>query len=171
MVTTAVAPIVTSSIFFLVAIVLVAVFGSALVQYSSTLARLYEVRRQDIEASKTVAVIESVVNSGSCLVVNLANRGPSPFLISERTTILVDYTTTTGERLVKILQHGTSWFIEEVSVGNYRYSNSLPAVELKPGARVAIRLCADPPPDISKPVVIVVVGAYGVRAEYVYALG
>ncbi|MCX8185158.1 MAG: hypothetical protein RMI56_04405 [Sulfolobales archaeon] len=167
---TAVASVIASSVFFLVAIILVAVFGSVLMQYSNTLARLYEMRKQDLEISKAVVLIESVTYSNNCLLVSLANRGPSSLVVDGQTTILVDYTATTGERLVKILQHGISWLIEEVTVGSYRHLENPSAAELKPGAKAIIKMCLDPLPEISKPVVIVFVGRYGVRAEYVYTL-
>lgn len=164
----AVAPAVVSSIFLLASIALLAVFGSLLVQYATSLVRARELLRREIEASRGVLVIEGVHTEGGCLIINLTNRGSSSVIVDERATVLLDYYTPAGHRLVEPLEAGTSWFVGR-SPSEADTSNAV--VELRPGGSAIVRACPSHQFDTSRPIVVVVVSRLGVRAEYVYSYG
>lgn|GEM_PF-5283722 len=164
----AVAPVVVSSIFFLVAIVLAAALGTALIQYYASIVRMRELFKQEIEVSKAVLVVERAYLEESCVNLVLTNRGSSSVIIDEHASVLLDYYQQNGLRKIELLQFGASWFVSRTLAEVTQSPASSLAVELKPGGSAVIRACPSQQMDSSKQVTIVIVSKLGVKAEYVY---
>lgn len=166
----AVAPVLVSSIFVIAAITILVVFGTMLVQYYTSLMRVRELFRQEIEASKAVLIVEKAYLEENCVILNLVNRGSSSVIIDEHATVLVDYYTARGFREIEVLQRGTGWLVSRAKA-EVAQPTTDSVVELKPGSSATVRVCPLQQPDLSKPAVVVVVNKLGVRAEYVYTHG